>query len=176
MILSKKNIPAAELENEFQDILDKILKEQSPAGFSDALIYMLSELYANINEHSRAKNATINISIRSDKMQLKLSDNGIGIRKSYLANNTFAKDDKSAILLALSGISTKKSNERAFGLSSIRQLVESENGKMEITSGKSKVIITKAKMEFSEQRKTQKGVSILIQTGVRPVNIYEVIK
>ena len=163
-------------DEEFQIIQNEILKQKMPAGFSDALIYILSELYANIHEHSQAKHAEIEISIHRGKMKLKMSDSGIGIRKSYLVNNNFAKDDKSAILLALSGVSTKKANERAFGLYSIRLLTESQKGKMEIRSGSSIVAITKDKMEFSETNKRQKGVSVKVQMEVKPVNIYNVIK
>lgn len=175
MIL-KKNILSSELDDEFQKIQSEILKQNFPIGFPDLAIFILSEISANISEHSKAKNAEIEISIKKKKMKIKISDNGIGIRKSYLINNLFAKDDKSAILLALSGISTKNLNERAFGLFSIQQLVENQNGKMEIESGKSKVKITKSKMEFSENKKNKKGVAITVFIDVKKVNIYTVIK
>lgn len=109
-------------------------------------------------------------------MKLKMCDNGIGIRSSYLLNDNFAKDDRSAILLALSGVSAKKKNERAFGLYSIRQRTEYLQGKMEICSGNRKVVITKDKMEFTESKRRQQGVSVQVETNVKRLNIYEVIK
>jgi len=176
MISVKKKFTLATADKEIQKIQDAVLDSKLPAGFSDVIIYMLSELYANVHEHSKAKNTVIAISVQKGEMNLSVRDDGIGIRMSYLRNNNFAKDDKSAILLALSGVSTKKRNERAFGLYSIKQLTEKQNGTMKITSGVSSVTITKAKMEFSESRKRHKGVSVQIKMSVKPMNIYEIIR
>ncbi len=150
MNIHKKNILFLELEKEFQKIQEVILKQPFPKGFPDALIYLLSEISANIAEHSKAESAEIRLKIENQKVTFVISDNGIGIRKSFLQNNNYAKDDKTAITFALSGLSTKKSNERAFGLYSIRQLVEHQKGIMEIISGNSTVKISNGKLEFFE--------------------------
>lgn len=171
-----KIIKVSVLESEIQCITDGIIKHPFPDGFADFVIYILSELCANIIEHSRAKTCVINLFIDKRKMTLSVEDSGIGFRNSYLSNKKHVRDDRSAIMLALNGLSTKKLNERAFGLSSVRLLAEQQNGKMTIESGKCKVDITNNKMDFMDAKKSRKGVNINVQTKVSAINIYNIIK
>jgi light-regulated signal transduction histidine kinase (bacteriophytochrome) len=171
-----KKIKVSVLESEIQSITEGILSHPFPDGFADFFIYILSELCANIIEHSQAKTCVIDIFIDKREMKLSVEDNGIGFRNSYLSNKKHVRDDRSAIMLALNGLSTKKLNERAFGLSSVRLLTEHQKGKMTIESGKCKVDITNNKMDFEDAKKSRKGVNINVQTKVSVINIYNIIK
>lgn len=176
MFAYNKKIKVSVLESEIQYITDGILKQKFSDGFVDFAIYILSELCTNIIEHSRAKTCVVKIFIDKRKMILTAEDSGIGFRNSYLFNKKYVKDDRSAIMFALNGLSTKNLNERAFGLYSVRQLAEHQKGKMTIESGKCKVDITNNKLVFKETKKSRKGVNIIIQTKVSTINIYNIIK
>ena len=176
MFSYNKKIKVSVLESEIQGITEDIIKQKLPVGFPDFVIYILSELCANIREHSRAKSCDIMIILNKGNMTLKVEDNGIGFRNSYLFNKKHAKDDRSAVMLDLSGLSTKNLNERAFGLYSVRRLVEHQKGEMAIESGNCGVDISDNKMGFREIKKIRKGVYINIGTKISAINIYNIIK
>ena len=169
-------IKSAVLESEIQNITDGIVKQKLPAGFADLVIYVLSELCANVDEHSSAPDCRIRLNLDSEACVLSMEDNGIGFRNSYLGINKHTKDDRSAIMLALGGLSTKNSNERAFGLHSVRALIEHQRGKMIIKSGTCEVSITNDRMDFKELNKTLGGVHVAIETLVSSINIYNIIR
>lgn len=176
MFEQKKKIKVPDIESEIQYIAKSITGIKLAAGISDFITYILSELSANIIEHSKTKTCVIGVFISPKEMKLNIEDCGIGIRNSYLQNKIFVKDDRTAIMIALNGISTKKLKERAFGLNSIRQLIEHQSGKMTIESGKCRVAIEKDLINFTDLKMPVKGVNINIQTKINPVNIYDIIK
>jgi len=164
------------LESEIQDLTEEVLEQSLPEGFANCTIYILSELCVNIEEHSDALNCRIKLNLDNEVCTLSIEDNGIGFRNSYLGINKHTKDDRSAIMLALGGFSTKSSNERAFGLHSIRTLIEHQKGKMVIKSGTCEVSITNDRMDFKELNNIFEGVHVTIETLVSSINIYTIIK
>lgn len=147
-----------------------------PPGFLQFTLYVLSELFDNIREHSKADKISLKSEVADKTFSLSVLDNGIGLRQSYIKKNILAKDDKSAIEFALSGLSTKDTKERGYGLYSIRRAVEWLNGKMIIKSGKAEALISKNKIEFSREKKISKGVEITIKSEIKDVNFYKIIE
>jgi len=172
----KKLVSFGELNKEFNVITEKIRKLKIPDGFLQFIFYTIAELFANIKEHSKAKKISVEIKTEKDIFSTKISDDGIGLRKSYILKGIFPKDDSSAIEFALSGLSTKSPKERGYGLYTIRQLVEALGGETEIKTGKKIALIGKRKIWFKENLKKEKGLSILVKTKIRDINIYEIIK
>ncbi|TAL62932.1 MAG: ATP-binding protein [Bacteroidetes bacterium] len=173
MLNFKKKISLTSLDEE-QNIISKKISELKPVkGFSQFVLYAISELFANINEHSKAKNAFIELKIDKEKCLIKISDDGKGLRKSYNQNKIYPKDDFSAIEFALSGLSTKNFRERGFGLYSVKKLALALGGEMVIESGKAKATIQKENIKFNHLKKDIKGLSITLKTNVREINFYK---
>lgn len=112
---------------------------------------------------------------RKNIFYFMIADDGIGIRNSFLQNGIFAKDDRSAIELAVGGISTKKTNERALGLSSAIRLCEYMSGSMSIESGMIQARFEKNITRFEVLRRKTKGVTITVAFPLKPVNVYNVL-
>src|ERR1035437_9373951 len=104
------------LDKEYDSLFSKLSNASLPEGCLDLTTYIISELFANVKEHSFAKEIKTKFSINHVGFFFSVADNGIGIRNSFLKNGIFVKDDRTAIQLATGGLSTKKKNERAFGL------------------------------------------------------------
>lgn len=171
----KNIIPVTRLEQELNIISDRIEHMSLPKGFLTFVLYVISELFANINEHSQTKKATVFLKISKQLGAIHVADKGIGLKKSYLSKHIYPKDDFSAIGFALSGLSTKDSKERGYGLHSIRKLVEALKGKMIITTGLARAIIQKNKITFQNVDKAIKGVNIEIEVPVETIDFYKII-
>ncbi len=177
MIDYKKIISSKNLDDEFAIISEQIQKLKTPEGFLQFVLYSISELFANIKEHSKAERVSIEIKVDNrDVFLVKVSDDGVGLRKSYLSKGIFPKDDSSAIEFALSGLSTKDPKERGYGLYTIREFIETLGGTMELRSGESLAIIEKNKIQFRKTLGKTKGVDVLLKAKIRKVNFYKIVK
>lgn len=113
-----------------QEILQRVIKRQSDYGskIHVPLSFLLGELICNISEHSKSKYGYIysQVSKRDGCINLCIADSGITIYGSYVGNKDYAEEINSeadAMKLAMTGHSTKDSNERGFGLSSSKRLL-----------------------------------------------------
>lgn len=176
MIDYKKKITFKNIDQEFVNISERIEKLKIPKGFLEFMLYSISELFANIKEHSRARNISIEIKINKKNCSIKISDKGIGFRKSYLLKKFYPKDDFAAVEFALSGLSTKDLQERGFGLYSIRKLIQALGGKMVIESGLARAIIQKNKITFKNASQKIPGVSINLESFIKKLDFYKIIK
>lgn len=172
----EEKITFSELEQAFNDISQNIRKQTLPKGFLTFILYVLSELFANIKEHSQTKTIFIALKINKRNCLIKISDQGIGFRSSYLRKKIYPKDDFAAIEFALSGLSTKDMQERGFGLYSIRKLIEKLKGKMIISSDVAIALIGKNQITFKRSAKKIRGVSINIAVGVNALDFYKIIR
>ncbi len=146
----EKLFSAKNLNAEF-DIVDKKIKNlEIPNGFLQFILYSISELFSNIEEHSRSKKVFFQVKITKKECLIEIKDNGIGLRKSYLLRKIVPKDDSSAIEFALAGLSTKDLGERGYGFYNIKKFIEELNGKMEIATGEVQAIIEKNKIQFKK--------------------------
>ena len=136
MLNYKKKVSFGRLEQEVTKISETIAGLKLPAGFLTSILYIISEVSANVKEHSHAKNVSLTITIGKKNAEINIADDGIGFRTSYLRKKIYPKDDFSAIEFALSGLSTKGSQERGFGLYSIKKLTEALKGQLIIKTGK----------------------------------------
>lgn len=175
MINYKKKINSSAVEEEFNIISEKVEALKLPKGFSQFVKYTLSELSANIKEHSRAKNVFININIDKDCL-IEFADDGIGLRKSYFLKKIYPKDDSAAIEFALGGLSTKNPQERGFGLYSIRKLVAALKGEIIIESGSAQAIIKENQINFKKLPKKIQGLAIAIKTEIKNLDFYSAIE
>jgi len=175
MINYKKRVNSSDLEEELKTISKKVEELKLPKGFLEFVIYVFSEISANIKEHSEAKSTIIEIKINKDCL-ISFSDNGIGLRKSYLLKEIYPKDDRAAIEFALGGLSTKGSQERGFGLYSIKKLTSNLEGEMIIKSGSIEAVIKKNQVNFNNLVEEKKGVNIIIKTKVKELDFYNAIE
>ena len=175
MFRYKKRISVNELNKEFGAISKEIEKLKTSPGFIQFILYSISELFANINEHSQAKTAWVTIRINKRDSLIEIFDNGIGLRKSYFLKEIYPKNDFSAIEFALGGLSTKKGQERGFGLFTIRKAISSLAGEMIIESGEGLANVKEKETRFSLKPK-KKGVKILLKTPIKSINFYKYVE
>ncbi len=175
MFKYKKQISTKNLDKEFEFFSEKIMELKLPDGFRQFILYAISELFANIREHSVASKIGILLTISKTNFSLEITDNGIGLRKSYIQKGIYPKDDFSAIEFALAGLSTKESKQRGFGLYSIKKLIKVLNGFMSIKSGSSLVKILKNKIETANI-KEKSGVGIFLKTPIKNIEFYKYIE
>lgn len=176
MLNYKKSATFNQLDKEFENITKKLEKIEFPKGFLDFLLYTVSELFANIKEHSKAKRAFLLIKLLEKNCLIEVSDNGIGLRKSYLLKKIYPKNDFSAIEFALSGLSTKDPTERGFGLYTIRKFIEALGGKMVITSGLASSSIKRNRVESKKLTKPIEGTKIYLETEIKKLDFYKLIE
>lgn len=176
MISYKKKIGFSDIERETTKISKKIEELKLPKGFLDFVIYTLSELSANVKEHSKAKNILVEININKKNCLIKFIDNGMGLRKSYLLRKIYPKDDFTAIEFALAGLSTKSSQERGFGLYSIRKLTSALNGQVVIQSGFAQTVIKENQTVSKKMPQKIQGLSIILQTPIKTLDFYRAIE
>lgn len=170
-----KKIILTNLKSELDSITKNLINEKLPKGFLDFILYSISELFANVKEHSKAKTVSIEIQINQN-CSVKISDNGIGFRRAYISKNIIPKDDFSAIEFALSGLSTKDLNERGFGLYSIRKFIKVLDGEMIIESGFATVLIRKNKIILQDNKQKIRGVAIKIKSSRKELDFYKIIR
>ncbi|PIQ07352.1 MAG: hypothetical protein COW72_00785 [Candidatus Nealsonbacteria bacterium CG18_big_fil_WC_8_21_14_2_50_37_10] len=175
MFKYKRRILFKKLDKEFTNIAKEIEELKMSKDFLQFILYTISELFANVKEHSRAKIVSVQIKLNKDCL-IRIEDKGIGLRKSYLLKKIFPKDDASAIEFALSGLSTKEPRERGFGLYTIRKFIEELQGKMIIKTGKALATIEKSKIQFQSLLREKKGVGVQIETKIKDVDFYKIIE
>ena len=176
MFKYSKKISFERLDTEFNRIAEKIEQLKLPRNFLQFVLYAISELFNNVKEHSKAKKVVFQIELVNKNCLIKVADNGIGLRKSYLLKKIFPKDDISAIEFALSGLSTKDLAKRGFGLYTIRKFVETLNGQMKIETGLALAIIEKNKIQFKKLSPKKKGVLVGVKTKIKDVNFYKIVE
>ena len=168
----KKQILTKNLNKEFEFISQEIAKLKLPKGFEQFALYVISELFANIKEHSAATKTAVNLSISKTNFSLDIADNGIGLRESYLKKGIYPKDDFSAVEFALSGLSSKESKQRGFGFYTIKKLVKALNGVLNVTSGNVSVKVLKNRNE-STIAKNRQGVNVFLKTPIKSIDFYK---
>lgn len=175
MFKYKKNITVQNLEKELDVISKEIRKLNLPKGFFEFVLYVISELLANVKEHAKINEASITLKIDGQKCSVGITDKGLGLKRPYLLKQIYVKDDFAAIELALSGLSTKNLQERGFGLYSIRKSTEELGGKMTVESGSARALIQKNKINFQHLKNEFHGVAIKIETPVKKTDFYKII-
>lgn len=127
--------------------LQKIIQKQAdlPASFTSALSYLLSEITANIHDHSRSYYGYMFSQYleREGCINICIIDNGISIAGSFLNSDKYSEDqlgNEGEILnMALSHYSTKNlpnQENRGFGLPTTKKmLAEGMKGSFLIVSG-----------------------------------------
>jgi len=167
----KKDFLVRNIQKEFENFSDFLSQLKLPEGFDQYLLYVVSELFTNIEEHSEAGRAKIRMKINKN-LFLVIEDTGIGIRRSYLKRKIFPKDDFSAIDFALSGLSAKDSSKRGFGLYSIQNLTRKLDGQLTIETGRAKIVIQKNKKEY-QKIAPKKGTKITINAPIKKFAFYK---
>ena len=170
-----KKVLIGKFEEKFGFLIGSVQEIRLPSGFSNFIFYAISELFINIKEHAQVDKGLIVLKIKNNRCLIKVEDKGIGLKQSYLKRNILAKDDFSAIELALSGLSTKGYQERGFGLYSIKKLVQALNGQLIIKSGLAKVSVGRDKINFYTLGEKFSGTSIEIKTPVSKIDFYRII-
>ena len=182
----KSYMPVVELPEERDQVtlllerIQKLCNRGKDMGGIDAFAYLLAEMTDNIYEHSQFSKAYIFAQRYATKKfsEIAIFDNGITIEGSYKKAG-FDMEDRSAILEALQGISTKD-EERGFGLrTSVSLFTKGLKGEFMIVSGSEAVYINKDVQKLYKLDKSLYCQGTLI--GVRlpypstEVNMYDYI-
>ncbi|MBR9704859.1 sensor histidine kinase [Candidatus Pacearchaeota archaeon] len=154
-----------DIDTEVNNLLEN-MKNKVPNTFGDSIYYILGELADNISQHSKFSNATIMAQYYPQKgyIDIGVFDNGLTIPKVFEKNNIKFSKDSEAILLALSGTTTKKEDpSRGHGLSSSKELVQKAlDGEMHIISRKGCLIISPDSKDISHNFTKNKLLGTLL--------------
>ncbi len=110
-------------------LIVEIIKKQTTLNVKliTILSYLIGELTTNMIEHSHSEQGILMAQAYTQKgyIEIAFADNGRGLTQSYLDNGKFKpKNDSEAISFALSGKSTKDSNNsRGFGISTSKEIL-----------------------------------------------------
>lgn len=134
--------------DDIQSVFQTLIERQSNADskIRTPLSYFLSELFCNIEQHSRSETAYIFAQTlpKDGNINLCIADSGITIYKSFVQANKFLDqingNEAEALKLAKDGHSTKdlpESQNRGYGISSTRNmLVDGLGGAFFMYSGR----------------------------------------
>ena len=175
MFRYKKRISVNELNKEFGAISKDIEKLKTPLGFIQFVLYAISELFAMFLDSTQPKPAWVTIRINKGDSLIEISDNGVGLQKSYFLKEIYPKNDFSAIEFALGGLSTKNGQERGFGLFTIRKAISSLAGEMIIESGKGLANVKKKEIKFLLKPK-RKGVKVFLKVPIKNIDFYKYVE
>lgn len=129
------------LESCFEELLYKAIGETS--GVKDALFYPITELVANIFQHSKRNEGWLFGQIYRKKkfFDLCIIDRGRGLKKAYKEELNLELSDEQAIEEAMRGVSIKPDHERGYGIRTSKKLVcEGMGGSFIMLSGKSALL------------------------------------
>ncbi len=131
-----------------KDIINKIqnkIRSFFNSGLQDPVSYLLSEMIANIYDHSKHKNAFV-MAQKYPKMNVVdfcIMDDGITIPICYKNYGHKIEEDTDAIKMVFQGISTKREGGRGFGLRKTAQmLVDGFKAEYLLFSGNGGVIMS----------------------------------
>lgn len=129
------------VESCFGELIYKITGEI--AGVKNALFYPISELIANIFQHSKKDEGWLFAQTYPKKkfFDLCIIDRGRGFKKAYAEELGLELSDEKAIEEAMKGVSIKSDHERGYGVHTSKKLVcEGMGGSFIIVSGTSAFI------------------------------------
>lgn len=175
MLNYSKKILFKQIDKELDMFYSQTEKLKLAKGFLQSVLYIVSELLTNVKEHSKASHVLLKARINKKNALISIEDNGVGLKKSYNLKKIYPKDDLAAIEFALSGLSTKDSKYRGFGLFSTRKLIEALKGSINIISGQGYCLVERGRISFKIS-KNKKGLKIEIKAPVKNINFYSIIK
>lgn len=188
-LLLERRLPTEKNEiTSEQEVLSEVLSllendYEVNSNLKQGIFYFLAELVINIVEHAQADRASLKVfkvkKENNDFLEFLITDNGIGIKNSFLRNKFFVKNDKEALKEALEGTSAKGEKTRGFGVRTSKQIVsEGFEGKFLLLSGKAAFYKDKSQKNFLELSSGFSGtiVDCLISLKNKGINIYNYIE
>ena len=142
------------------------------------LKHLTSELVNNVREHAQINQYWLLAQYYKTThatVEIVLADCGIGYKNSYEATKFEARDDKSAIINALEGRSSKAElNGRGFGIPSIVKIfVGALGGKLVIMSGKSLIYYKKEERKEIKLKSYWQGALVGINFSPKQIDFYK---
>jgi hypothetical protein len=142
------------------------------------LQHLTSELVNNVQEHAKIDHYWLLAqTYRTNRpiVEIVLADCGIGYKKSYETTKFETKDDKSAIINALEGRSSKSELDgRGFGIPSILNIfVGGLKGKLIIMSGDSMIYYKQGKRNELKLDSYWQGSLVGINFTPKPIDFYK---
>ena len=120
-------------------LMYELVAEKCDTTDKDTFMYLISELTANIVEHSKCSDSLFMAQKYSKKRftEIAFFDNGITIPGSLKFSNNKEKSDQELVVDAVHGLSSKPDSKRGYGLkSSVDIIVNLLGGEVFIASGK----------------------------------------
>jgi len=106
----------ADYDGRVSDILNNMISVYELKENKNIIIFFLTELLANIREHSNSNYNFIYCQKYSNSIAISIVDRGISIPGNYEASEITFAGDHNALKKAAEGISTKGSDERGTGI------------------------------------------------------------
>lgn len=142
----EKGVDREVLESKFSSMIYKITG--SVPGAQNALYYPITELVANIFEHSKKDTGFLFGQFYQSKNHLDICivDRGRGLARAYKDEKNMEVSDAEAIIEVMKGYSTKPDKERGYGVRTSKRVVcEGLGGEFVLVSGNSALISVKNK-------------------------------
>lgn len=146
----EKGVDRERLESMFSSMIYKIMG--SISGVQNALYYPITELAANIFEHSKRDIGFLFGQFYQNKNYLDICivDRGRGLARAYRDEKNLEVSDAEAIIEVMKGYSTKPDKERGYGVRTSKRVVcEGLGGEFVLISGNSALICAKNKEKLA---------------------------
>ncbi|HLC76848.1 MAG TPA: hypothetical protein VJH04_01450 [archaeon] len=162
------------LLTDYEERILKTVDEKYRHSFISALKFLTSELQTNVEQHSRVGSYWILAQYwkKTETCEICMADTGIGYKESYKGTEHEVKDDTSAILNAIEGISSKTPEERGAGIPGILKIfIDGYKGELVMLSGNALLHLQDKKPTIYTCPISWKGCFIGIRFKLRDINI-----
>lgn len=165
---------------EILDLLYENLKTSVPST-KDSLLIVLTELLTNAIDHSGEKSCYVAAGAwgRSHFLHVTLLDFGMGIPQKLRTRYPQYEDDREALRILLEkGLTTRVGLEGGRGYQYIQKILQKNQGRLHIFSGKTKIIFKYDKGEYHYKRARIgfTGTCVDIQFNLKGEGLYSLMK
>ena len=178
------------LTSAFMDTMRR--KVECEEGVLEALEWCLYEVLDNVMQHSKSDSgyAMLQLHVRSKRLAVCIADTGIGVQRSLASSPLYRpKTAFDALTMAVrEGVTRDKASNQGNGLFGLVKIVEQNMGKLQIRSGRGKMVLQNNRFTGSNdqqvigpdhhgaildfQLKVDKPVSLGNALNYEPVNLY----
>lgn len=145
----EKPVERERLESLFENMVYKTIDKSGVEGIGNVIYYPISELVANIFDHSKDDKGFVfgQFYQKLNFLDICIVDRGRGLATAYKQEKNLDLSDEAAIIEAVKGNSTKPDKERGYGVRTSKRVVcEALGGEFIIVSG-SNALVSSGKRE-----------------------------
>lgn len=132
-----------QLESLFSALVYKTINKAGIKGITNSIYYPITELVANIFEHSKQNKGFIfgQFYQNINSLDICIVDRGRGLATAYQEENKLVLSDENAIVEVMEGNSTKPDKDRGYGVRTSKRVVcEALGGEFILISGSAALV------------------------------------